>query len=127
MVFSFERMARRADFDRMTEMLQGVIYVTHTLAQNQAAQAVQAPLAPARHEPNYFKRVSEAKLPTYDGSPEPRDLENWIREIEKVSDAVGCPEEYKVVNGAYYLWDQADLWWLFSKDTFLASSDPSWT
>ena len=46
--------------------------------------------------------------------------------MEKVFDAVGCPEGQKGVNGAYYLRDQADLWWLYVKEAFMASPDPSW-
>ena len=73
-----------------------------------------------------MKRIFKAKPPTYDGTPEPKELKNWIREMEKVFDAVGCPEAQKVVNGVYYLRDQADLWWLYGKEAFMASPDSSW-
>ncbi|XP_021733076.1 uncharacterized protein LOC110699871 [Chenopodium quinoa] len=42
-----------------------------------------------------FKTVAQSKPPTYQGKPDPIILENWLREIEKLFGAVGCPENSK--------------------------------
>ena len=102
-------MARRVDLDRVAEMLEGLIYVTQNLARNQDDNAAHAPLIPGHVESNYFKRISRARPPTYDGTPYPKELQSWVWEMEKVFDVVRCLEAQKVVNRAYYLRDQADL------------------
>ena len=66
----------------------------------------------ARHQdPDITRRIGQFKPPTFDGSTDPKKLENWVREFEKIFDVVGCPNVLKVPQAAFYLVDQADLWW----------------
>ena len=43
-----------------------------------------------------FKRFMSHNLPIYDGTPDPKALEDWIRSMEKLSDALQSLEEWKV-------------------------------
>ena len=58
-----------------------------------------------------FKSLASHNPPTYDGTPNPKTFENWIRGIEKLLDALHCPEEWKVGFAVFYLKDKANLWW----------------
>jgi len=58
-----------------------------------------------------FKRFVSHHSPIYDGTPSPKTFENWIRGMEKLFDALQCPEEWKVGFAVFYLKDKADLWW----------------
>ncbi|XP_021723150.1 uncharacterized protein LOC110690605 [Chenopodium quinoa] len=73
-----------------------------------------------------FKRVAAAKPSTYLGKEDLTSLENWIREFDKLFDAINCPEELKVNNVAYYLREEADLWWSQNRDTLLETLDFGW-
>ena len=72
------------------------------------------------------RRIAQFKPPTYDGSADPKKLENWIREFEKVFDVVGCPNIMKVTQVVFYLCDQADLWWSQNRDRLNGQVDFSW-
>ena len=58
-----------------------------------------------------FKRFASHHLSVYDGTPDPKTFEDWIRGMEKLFDALQCPEEWKVGFAVFYLKDNADLWW----------------
>jgi len=58
-----------------------------------------------------FKRFASHHPPIYDGTPDPKTSEDWIRGMENLFDALQCPEEWKVGFDAFYLKDNADLWW----------------
>jgi len=58
-----------------------------------------------------FKRFASHPSPTYDGTPDLTIFEDWIRGMEKLFDALQCPEEWKVGFTVFYLKDIADLWW----------------
>ena len=49
--------------------------------------------------------------PIYDGIPDPKTFEDWIRGMKKLFEALQCPEEWKVGLAVFYLKDKADLWW----------------
>ncbi|XP_074266796.1 uncharacterized protein LOC141590083 [Silene latifolia] len=59
----------------------------------------------------YFKKMGNCKPKTYDGKLDPVELENWIRSLDKLFDAIQCPEKWRVEFAVYYLVGQADLWW----------------
>ncbi|XP_074290268.1 uncharacterized protein LOC141616999 [Silene latifolia] len=48
---------------------------------------------------------------TYDGKPDPVEFEKWVRGLDKLFDAIHCPEIWRVEFAIYYLEGQADLWW----------------
>ncbi|XP_021838093.1 uncharacterized protein [Spinacia oleracea] len=73
-----------------------------------------------------FKKVATSKPPTYDGKEDPANLENWFREFDKLFDAINCPEHLKINNAAYYLREEADLWWSQRKKDLMAKPDFDW-
>ena len=73
-----------------------------------------------------FKRVAATKPPTYLGKEDPASLENWIREFDKLFDAINCPENLKISNVVYYLREKADLWWSQRKDDLMSRPDFGW-
>ncbi|XP_074289132.1 uncharacterized protein LOC141614273 [Silene latifolia] len=60
-------------------------------------------------------RFARHRPPTYDGTNGPTALESWIREIEKLFLATGCPEDQKVDIATYYLKDEVDNWWALDR------------
>ncbi|XP_021718812.1 uncharacterized protein LOC110686500 [Chenopodium quinoa] len=74
----------------------------------------------------FFKRVAAAKPPVYLGKEDPASLKNWIREFDKLFDAINCPSELRVNNGVYYLREEADLWWAQRKDELLKRPKFGW-
>ncbi|XP_021775563.1 uncharacterized protein LOC110739413 [Chenopodium quinoa] len=73
-----------------------------------------------------FKKVAQSKPPTYQGEPDPIILENWLREFEKLFEAVGCPENSKVSCATYYPRGEADLWWQQNETTIRALPGFNW-
>ena len=61
------------------------------------------------------KRISHKKPSPFGGEGEPSELENWLREFDKLFDVVECPEELKVNQVAFYLIGEVDYWWANSK------------
>ncbi|KAK9715708.1 hypothetical protein RND81_06G184100 [Saponaria officinalis] len=57
------------------------------------------------------RAVSHQRPSQFDGKGDPVKLENWVREFEKIFTTLKCPQDLKVDQAAYYLTDQADLWW----------------
>jgi len=64
------------------------------------------------------KSVQQKNPPTYNGKGDPVDLDNWIREMDKIFASLGCPGEYRVKIAAFYLKEDADLWWQARKVEF---------
>ncbi|XP_021771795.1 uncharacterized protein LOC110735930 [Chenopodium quinoa] len=73
-----------------------------------------------------FKRVTTAKPLVYLGKEDPASLESWIREFDKLFDAINYPSELRVNNGYYYLRKEADLWWVQRKDELLKKPNFGW-
>ena len=57
------------------------------------------------------KRFASHNPPVYDGTPDPKAFEDWISGMEKLFDALQCPEEWKVGFAVFYPKDKVDLWW----------------
>ena len=66
------------------------------------------------HDPvgEMFKKISQSKPSTYDGTGEPTVLENWIREFDKLFEVLHCPENLRIDNVVFFLRDEADFWWI---------------
>ena len=73
-----------------------------------------------------FKKIAQSKPPTYPGEPDPTVLETWLREFNKLFEAVGCSNELKVSNGVFYLRGEADLWWSQNETTLRAVPNFGW-
>ncbi|XP_057520885.1 uncharacterized protein LOC130801135 [Amaranthus tricolor] len=69
------------------------------------------------------KRISQSKPSTFNGKREPSKLELWLREFDKLFDVVGCLEELKVNQAAFYLVGEADYWWANSRSELLEQVD----
>ncbi|XP_074313824.1 uncharacterized protein LOC141649020 [Silene latifolia] len=74
-----------------------------------------------------FDRFARHRLPTYDGVNDPTALDAWIREIEKLLLASGCPEDQKVDIATYYLKDEADNWRALARAGLEVQPVYSWT
>ncbi|XP_074270953.1 uncharacterized protein LOC141594864 [Silene latifolia] len=48
---------------------------------------------------------------TYEGTGEPKLLDNWHREMESLLEVVKCPAEMAVQQAVYYLRGEAGVWW----------------
>jgi hypothetical protein len=63
------------------------------------------------------------KPPTFAGSSNPLDADDWLRTIKRKLDAIGCPENQRVHLAAHQLSGMALSWW----DTFSATvRDATW-
>ncbi|XP_074293364.1 uncharacterized protein LOC141620374 [Silene latifolia] len=64
----------------------------------------------------YFKKMASYNPKTYDGKPDPVEFEKWVRGLDKLFDAIHCPEIWRVDFVIYYLERQVYLWWETVKD-----------
>ena len=78
------------------------------------------------YETDYFHRVAQQHPSTYDGNPDPRILENRLREFETLFTVVRCPEKLKVDIASSYLKDQADMWWSHHHTVVLENTEYNW-
>jgi hypothetical protein len=63
------------------------------------------------------------KPPTFAGSSNPLDADDWLRTIKRKLEAIGCPENQRVQLAAHQLSGMALAWW----DTFSeAVRDATW-
>ena len=63
-----------------------------------------------------FKRLASHNPPVYDGTPNPKAFEDWIRGREKLFYVLLCPEEWRAGFAVLYLRDDADLWWAIVRE-----------
>jgi len=61
--------------------------------------------------PHMFKKLANNNPPMYDVAPNLKAFEEWKRGMKKLSDALQCPEEWRVGVARFYLSDEADFWW----------------
>ena len=61
-------------------------------------------------------RVAQCNPKVYDGNLDPVELEDWIREMEKIFAIVKVPKEKKVNIETFYLAGEADIWCSTVKD-----------
>ena len=60
-------------------------------------------------ENKYFDRVAKRNPKTYGGKKGLVLVEEWVRQMEKIFDVVGVPDNRRVNIGAFYLIGQADI------------------
>ncbi|XP_021737702.1 myb-like protein I [Chenopodium quinoa] len=73
-----------------------------------------------------FKKLAQVRPPVFRGGADPTFLENWIREFDKLSVALNCPEGMKVDQAAMYLKDETDIWWRYNVVTVRAKPNFGW-
>ena len=69
-------------------------------------------------EPAEFRGLSafqKQQPPKFSGGYNPEGAKSWVAQIEKIFQAMGCPEEHKVNFATYVLIDEAETWWNFVK------------
>ena len=66
--------------------------------------------APREYNSYTFKKLANLNLPTYDGALTPKSFEDWIQGMEKLFDAMQCPEEWRVGRARFYIMEEPDLW-----------------
>ena len=54
--------------------------------------------------------VARRNRKTYDGKFDPMELEEWIKDREKIFIVLKVPKEKKVNIGSFYLTKEADIW-----------------
>jgi hypothetical protein len=63
------------------------------------------------------------KPPTFAGSSNPLDADDWLRTIKRKLEAIGCPENQRIHLAVHQLSGMALSWW----DTFSAAvRDATW-
>ncbi|XP_027356734.1 uncharacterized protein LOC113866043 [Abrus precatorius] len=93
------REARGSDdlIERMAQLLEAMVH-------NQGGELAkyQGLSAFTRHNPLKFE-----------GGFNPKGAQRWVANVEKIFNAMGCHEEYKVVYATYLLCGEAEDWWRF--------------
>ncbi|KAL2894737.1 Copia protein, partial [Bienertia sinuspersici] len=90
------------------------------LATTQATAATATPATPPPDNASsktaaISKAIDQKKPPTFDGQGDPVKMENWIREFDKIFSSLKVPDHMKVDSAAYFLVEDADLWWTHNK------------
>jgi len=67
--------------------------------------------APFEDNSHMSKKFTSLYPPAYDGAPNPKAFKDWVWAMEKLFDALQCPEEWRVGFTGFYLREEADLWW----------------
>ncbi|XP_057247475.1 uncharacterized protein LOC125492843 [Beta vulgaris subsp. vulgaris] len=62
-----------------------------------------------------YKAIDQKKPSSFDGKGDPTKMENWIREVDKIFATLQVPNEMRVDAAAYYLVEDADIWWTHNK------------
>jgi len=65
--------------------------------------------APLEDNSYMFEKLANLNPPTYDGTPNPKVFEDWIQGMEKLFDALKCPEEWRVGFAEFYLKEEANI------------------
>ena len=78
------------------------------------ASVLQQQQAAMTHGPPEYQGLSEFRRnepPQFTGMGGPDSADLWIREIEKIFRAMGCPENRKVSYATFMLTGEAEIWW----------------
>ncbi|MCI57097.1 putative Ty3/Gypsy polyprotein/retrotransposon, partial [Trifolium medium] len=58
-----------------------------------------------------LERLMNNKPPIFKGGYDPDGAHQWLEGIERISGAMRCLDEHRVLLGGYVLHDEADHWW----------------
>ncbi|XP_038984470.1 uncharacterized protein LOC120111486 [Phoenix dactylifera] len=97
--------------------LAGVYQLMAQLLQQQ--QQIQ--LATMQPTSSYYERFRRLNPPVFDGGPDPIAAETWIRDMEKMFQALQFPEETKVRLAIPQLKGSAEFWWTTMEPAYPAS------
>src|SRR3954463_3668610 len=62
---------------------------------------------------NCFQRNNP---PLFKGTHDPKGAQKWLKEIERIFRVIDCAEDLKVRYGTHMLSEEADDWWMASRD-----------
>ena len=82
------------------------------------AQAVQNP--PNANENDEFQKNNP---PTFKGRYDPDGAQTWLREIERIFRGMDYPEAQKVRLGTHMLAEEADDWWISTRQLLRATGE----
>ncbi|XP_056163637.1 uncharacterized protein LOC130136990 [Syzygium oleosum] len=93
---------------------------------NQAQQG-QAQPAVARQMPQLVEQFLKMKPPKFNGKGDPEAAPDWIEELEKAFEVLGCTDAEKVTLAAYQLQSSANDWWKATKGrVFPVGAELNW-
>ncbi|XP_058111295.1 uncharacterized protein LOC131254322 [Magnolia sinica] len=76
-------------------------------------------------EVDLLERFTKLRLPVSKGASNPSIAEDWLKQIEKILEAMNWPDDQKVRLESFILQGKADVWWRAIKRMVLA--DYMWT
>ncbi|MQL78811.1 hypothetical protein Taro_011233 [Colocasia esculenta] len=79
--------------------------------QLEAQAQVPVPQAHDHGGPSIMEQFKRMSPPSFKGESDPLLAESWLREIEKIFQAIRCVEDDKVTLATYMLQERADVWW----------------
>ncbi|XP_017432031.1 uncharacterized protein LOC108339408 [Vigna angularis] len=116
------RRTENGNSHNVTERIEGVVGAIERVVDILHHNATTGP----RDQPGltHFMRHNPSK---FDGSVTPDEAEYWIREIEKVFEAISCPEDKKVIFAAFLLTGEAEYCWSGVKRLMETNGEvPTW-
>lgn len=63
----------------------------------------------------YLKELLFLSTPSYGGSSDPMEAEEWLHRVKKRMDMIDVPIDLRITLAAYMLTGEADHWWDFVK------------
>ncbi|XP_057246788.1 uncharacterized protein LOC104899188 [Beta vulgaris subsp. vulgaris] len=106
----------------MREITQSTRALTDAMEKLAEAQAValNTPVTPAAGNGSskttvISQTIDQKKPSSFDGKGDPTKMENWIREFDKNFTILQVPNKMRVDFAAYYLVEDADIWWIHNK------------
>jgi hypothetical protein len=76
--------------------------------------------------PDNLRQFLRLKPPAFHGSANPLEAEDWLTEVEKIFDAIHCPDEKKVTFATFMLQGGAFDWWGVHKNKYTEGSVITW-
>ncbi|KAG8369324.1 hypothetical protein BUALT_Bualt15G0139400 [Buddleja alternifolia] len=61
--------------------------------------------------------------PPFKGTSDSQGIQDWISRLEKIFDAVECPEIEKVTCAAFIMEGEADRWWKLERERFIVNHE----
>ncbi|XP_038983652.1 uncharacterized protein LOC120111162 [Phoenix dactylifera] len=113
-----QQAAAREDIMRMVEVqqqfLQQQLQQQQAMYQQQQQQQFQGTTAQPEHRVSLldFQRYAP---PAFKGTADPMEAVSWLKQMEKVFQALRCPDEEKVLFATFMLQGEAADWWEMEK------------
>ncbi|KAG8379341.1 hypothetical protein BUALT_Bualt07G0078300 [Buddleja alternifolia] len=70
-----------------------------------------------------IERFRKMNPPPFKGISDSQAIQDWISRLEKIFDAVECPETEKVTCAAFIMEGEADRWWKLERERFTVNHE----